>query len=374
MSAETSAETESDRTTEGPTASASDLDVAALTRYLDGRLPGFDAAEPLQVDLLAGGRSNLTFRIRQSGGDWALRRPPLGHVMASAHDMGREYRVQSGLNMVDFPAPTMRLLCTDHEVLGADFYVMDFVTGRVLSTAEDTAALTPEQRRTLSAHHLDTLTQLHGLDLTAAGLDQLGKPTGYVRRQIRRWTGQWETTKTRELPALGELAGWLTDRGPKVPDLGATLVHGDFRMDNMVVDPATYRPIAVLDWEMSTLGDPIADLAVVLVYWTEPGDRLRRDLPVSPDVTTAPGFFTRDEVAEYYARVTGRDLSQLDFHVALACFKLAVIMESIRYRILAGMQRGISASDADEMGRATEALIEIGLRATRIGGVAALGS
>jgi aminoglycoside phosphotransferase (APT) family kinase protein len=357
-----------------PAATASDLDVAVLTRYLDGKLPGFDAAEPLQVDLLAGGRSNLTFRIRQSGGDWALRRPPLGHVMESAHDMGREFRVQSGLNKVDFPAPTMRLLCTDHDVLGADFYIMDFITGRVLSTAEDTAALTPEQCRTLSASQIDTLAQLHGLDLVAAGLDKLGKPTGYVQRQIRRWTGQWETTKTRELPAVGELASWLAEQGPTVPDLGAALVHGDFRLDNMVVDPATYRPVAVLDWELSTLGDPIADLAVALVYWTEAGDTLRKDLPVSPDVTAAPGFFTRNQVVEHYATATGRDLSHLDFHVALACFKLAVIMESIRYRILAGMQRGVSASNADEMGRATEALVEMGLRAARIGGVAALGS
>ena len=356
----------------GPTAftpATSDFDIFAVAGYLDGRLAGFRADEPFHLDLLAGGRSNLTYRLRQDRHDWALRRPPLGHIMESAHDMKREFTVQAGLNRVGFPAPTMQMLCTESSVMGADFYVMDFVAGDVFASAEDTSDLTSQACERLSAAQVSTLAALHAVDLTAAQLDDLGRSTGYVSRQIRRWTKQWEATKTRDLTSASALADWLAANAQRIPqNESGTLVHGDYRLDNLVINPDTFDVRAVLDWEMATVGDPLADLAVALVYWSEPGDTLRAQVPVSELVTTTCGFYTRAQFAQHYSSITGRDLANLDIYVALACFKLGVIMESIHFRTLAGMQRGVSASDGSgHMGRACEALIELGLLTTRRG-------
>jgi aminoglycoside phosphotransferase (APT) family kinase protein len=347
------------------------FDIERLTRYLDERVHGFDASTAVDIDLLAGGRSNLTYRLRQGDRAWALRRPPLGHVMESAHDVAREYRVMAGLARVGFPVPRMDLLCQDTDVLGAPFVVMEYVPGRVLTELDQTAGNPPDRNRAVADALIDVLADLHEVDPEAAALDTLGRPTGFLERQVRRWSAQWTTTKTRESADVDRLLGWLGEGLATVPSATARMVHGDFRLDNAILDLDRDAVRAVLDWEMSTLGDPLADLAVTLVYWQEAGDGLRERVPVGGRVTTASGFPSRAELAERYAKRRRTSLEHLDFCVALACLKLAVIMESIHYRSLAGLQRGVSTSGED-MAAACDALVATGLQVTRRGWTAGL--
>lgn len=315
------------------------IELQAVERFLDGRLPGF--AGPLTAELIAGGRSNLTYRLDAPSGSWVLRRPPLGHVLPTAHDMGREFRILSALADSDVPVPRPVALCTDTDVIGAPFYVMQHCTGIVVreSLPEGFAATAAERRR-ISARLVDTLARLHAIDWQAAGLADFGRPEGFLARQVRRWGEQWDRSKTRELPALDRLRQRLAATVPQSPP--PAIVHGDFRLENVMLDahdPA--RIVAVFDWEMATIGDPLADLGWTLALWPETADpaaRLAAFTPITP--TTAPGFFSRDEFAAAYADRTGRALHHLPFYTVFGLFKLAVIYEGIHARYLAGETRG----------------------------------
>jgi len=350
------------------------LRLEPLRSWMEESVPNFDASAPLQATLLAGGRSNISYKLTDaSGSSWVLRRPPLGHIMPSAHDMGREFRVLSGLNKVLFPTPTTRAHCEDESVIGAKFMMMDFVDGRVIESAQTALSLSATQASEISQELVDTLARLHAVDPAAAGLDQLGKPAGYLQRQVKRWGEQWQITKTRELPEIEVLRAWLEAAIVKVPEsLPTSIVHGDYRIDNVILAGDKSQIVAVLDWEMSTLGDPISDLAISLVYWSQATDTLRKKIPVAEDVTSGLGFWSRQQVLDRYVSQTGLDISHLDECVALACFKLAVIMESIHHRNLSGQQLGAAAGAQSTMGEATVALTELGLAVTRQGAIEAL--
>ncbi|MEY4899659.1 MAG: hypothetical protein RI895_81 [Actinomycetota bacterium] len=343
---------------------------------MSSNISGVDDSAKLQTTLLAGGRSNISYKLTDaSGSSWVLRRPPLGHIMPSAHDMGREFRVLSGLNSVSFPTPKAQGFCDDETIIGSKFMLMDFVDGRVIESAETAMSLSNVQASEISQNLVDTLANLHRVDPVAAELDQLGRPEGYLQRQVKRWGEQWQLTKTRELAEIEELHTWLEGAISKLPtNLPSAIVHGDYRIDNVILDPKTSEIIAVLDWEMSTLGDPISDLAISLVYWSQAGDTLRNQIPVAQEVTSGPGFWTREQVVQHYVSKTGFDISHLDECVALACFKLAVIMESIHHRNLSGQQLGAAAGAQSTMGQATVALTKLGLAVISMGAIPALNS
>ena len=350
------------------------LRLASLSSWMQDHITGYDGSAQVEATLLAGGRSNVSYKLTDaSGSSWVLRRPPLGHIMPSAHDMGREFRVLSGLNSVSYPTPATRGYCEDESVIGAKFMIMDFVDGRVIESAKTASSLSAIQAGEISQELVDTLARLHAVDPAAAGLDQLGKPTGYLQRQVKRWGEQWQITKTRELPEIDALHVWLETAIVKVPEsLPTSIVHGDYRIDNVILASDKSEIVAVLDWEMSTLGDPISDLAISLVYWSQTTDTLRKKIPVAEDVTSGPGFWSRQQVLDRYVSQTGLDISHLDECVALACFKLAVIMESIHHRNLSGQQLGAAAGEQSTMGEATVALTELGLAVTSQGAIEAL--
>ena len=352
------------------------LRLEAVRTWLDRAGIGLDCSAPLSATLFPSGRSNVTYLVTDaSGGAVVLRRPPLGNVMPTAHDMAREHRVLSGLARAGFPAPAALALCEDADVTGAPFLVMAYVPGRIVATAEEAASLTVAEREEVSGALIATLARLHSVDVEEAGLAELGRPHGYLPRQLSRWSKQWDLTKTRELPTMDRLAGQLASTLDGLPaDLPWSLVHGDYRLDNVILATDTSDVQAVLDWEMSTLGDPLADLALSLVYWSEAGDRLRHRIPVAQNLTDADGFWSRGRQVEEYARVSGRSMDHLDVCTALACFKLAVITESIHARTLAGKQLGTAAGDLHAMGVATEALAALGLRVLADGTVAGLAS
>jgi aminoglycoside phosphotransferase (APT) family kinase protein len=328
------------------------IDAATLPRYLADHLPG--AAEPFRFELIGGGRSNLTYRVRAGDSSWVLRRPPLGHVLPTAHDMSREYRVLRGLADTEVPVPRPLLLCEDDGVNGAPFYVMEYTPGVVLEEDlpegwADTAA----ERRRISLALVETLVKLHSVDYCAVGLGDFGRPEGYLERQIRRWSQQWERSKTRELAAVEELIRRLPASLPRSSE--ATIVHGDYRLGNMALDPDDPgRVIAIFDWEMATLGDPLSDLGYTLLYWVEEGDGSELAAPGSPlAITARPGFLGRDEIVAEYARRSGRDVGAIDFYRVLALYKGAVISEGIHARFLQGKTVG---EGFERFGRQTEAL------------------
>ncbi len=286
------------------------------------------------IELIAGGRSNLTYRLDFApGARLVLRRAPLGHVLPTAHDMAREYRVLTALGRTAIPVPVPVAFCSDPEVIGAPFYLMEYVDGLVLRTREDGEQVTEAQARRLSERLAEMLAAIHGVDLSAAGLSGFGRPDGYLARQLARWQRQWELSATREMPGYGRLVERLT---AGLPDTGdAALVHGDFRLDNMLVVLGDRPDIAaVVDWEMSTLGDPLADLGLTLMYWADAADEDWRMINVGAAVTSLPGFFTRAELASRYAELTGRDISGIGYYMAFGCFKLAVVLEGIHARYL----------------------------------------
>ncbi|MGI5274037.1 phosphotransferase family protein [Nonomuraea sp. CA-218870] len=298
-----------------------------------------DAGEPLSVSLISGGRSNLTYLIETRERRVVLRRPPLGHVLPTAHDMGREWRVISALTPTPVPVPGPVAFCADEEVIGAPFYLMDHVAGAAVRTREELGDLAPEPTRRLSRSLAEVLAAIHAVDYREAGLDGFGRPDGYLARQVERWCKQWERSKTADLPDFDRLADRLRERLPARS--AGTLVHGDYRLDNTLVRLGPEPEIrAVVDWEMSTLGDPLADLGLTLTYWQDAGDEERAGIPVSGDVTAAPGFLTAAEFAAHYAEVSGRDTAELGFYVALGNFKLAVIIEGIHARFRQGKTVG----------------------------------
>ena len=338
-------------------------DLPGLARWLAANdLPG--AGEIPEVRLILGGRSNLTYRLdfARAGQPLVLRRPPLGHVLPTAHDMAREYRVLTALRGTAVPVPRPVALCQEPSVIGSPFYLMEWVEGIVVRTRDDASILTPGMAGEVSLRFAEMLASIHGVDIAAAGLAGFGRPEGYLARQLTRWQRQWELSATREVPGYQQLVGRLATGLPAGgAPIGAgtapagTLVHGDYRLDNMLImTEAQPRITAVLDWEMATLGDPLADLGLALVYWSGPDDD-PNVYSVGGDVTTAPGFLSRDALAGHYAQLTGRDLSRLGYYMAFGCFKLAVVLEGIHARFL---QRKTVGEGFEREGRAVPALIE----------------
>ena len=265
-----------------------------------------------------------------AGGHWALRRPPLGKTLGSAHDMGREAKVISALDSTEVPVPTVVGLCDDDSVNGAPFYVMDWVDGPILRSQAEAEVFSPEERAEMGRRVVETLVAIHAVDPDSVGLGDLGKKSDYAARQLHRWQGQWEKSKIDELPIVEEVHRRLSERVP--PQRDTAIVHGDYRLDNMILTPSG-EVAAVVDWELSTLGDPMADVGMLIVYWAEPDDDL---IPLIDPATRAPGFQTRAEVREIYAQASGRDLSEVDYFVALAYWKLAIILQGVFKRFSAG--------------------------------------
>ena len=308
------------------------LSVPALEAHLHAQLPGL-LAGPLSAQLVAGGRSNLTYVLSDGTGQWVLRRPPLGHVLATAHDMAREHRVLSALADTDVPVPRP-LLLGDADLLGVPFYVMEFAHGQVLRDRADLERLDPAAATALADELVDVLVRLHALDAGAVGLGDLGRPHGYLARQLSRWSRQLAASKTRDLPELTRLADRLGARLPERQD--AAVVHGDYRLDNVVVG-ADSRIAAVLDWEMATLGDPLADLASTAVWWDGMAGLAS---PVAAVPGEVAGFPDGEHLLRAYARGSGRDLGELPWYVGFAFFKLAAIFEGIAFRAQQGLTVG----------------------------------
>jgi aminoglycoside phosphotransferase (APT) family kinase protein len=307
-------------------------DPGRLADWISSQRPA-QAGELRAAELLTGGRSNLTYRLDLGQSALVLRRPPLGHVLPTAHDMAREYRVLTALAGTDIPVPAPVAFCPDPDIIGAPFYLMEYVPGLVLRSRQDGEQLDPGQARQLSEQLAGMLAAIHGLDTDAVGLAGFGRPDGYLARQLARWQRQWELSVTRPMPGYDALVDRLTAGLPESAE--GTLVHGDFRLDNMLVTLGREPAIAaVVDWEMSTLGDPLADLGLTLMYWSDPGEEDWLENNVGAGVTSTPGFLSRAGVAARYAELTGRDISGIGYYMAFGCFKLAVVLEGIHARFL----------------------------------------
>ena len=325
------------------------LDLARLATYLDSACPGV-LRGPLVAEVIAGGKSNLTYRVTDADHDVVLRRPPLGHVLPTAHDMAREYRVIAALHPTGFPVPVPLHLCQDVEPLGAPFYLMSFVDGRVLRSHEDIDGLSPQTAHRTGELLVDTLAQLHAANPAAVGLADFGRPDGYLERQVRRWYEQWERSKTRELAALERVVARLRESVPRPARAG--IVHGDFRLDNVIMDADVTRIVAVLDWEMATLGDPLADLGLMVVYTELAAAGLA---PTQPTMRPDHGFLSAAEVVQRYGQVAGADVDQIGWYVALGYYKLAIVSEGIHARFLQGKTVG---SGFESMGSSVPVLID----------------
>jgi aminoglycoside phosphotransferase (APT) family kinase protein len=326
------------------------IDAAGVEAWFRDHVAG--AEPPLAFERISGGRSNLTYTVTDAaGGRWALRRPPLGKRLASAHDMGREHRIISALRGT-VPVARAVGLCEDESVNGAPFYVMDWVEGPVLRSKAD-AELYPDHddRRAIGERVVDTLVAIHSVDPDQVGLGELAKKEDYVARQLRRWQGQWEQSRTRELDLVADVHDRLVAR---IPDQGpAAIVHGDYRLDNMILTHSG-EVAAVVDWELCTLGDPLADVGMLLVYWSEEGDDF---MPLFAPATISPGFPKRVDVKRLYAERSGRDLGQIDFFVALGYWKLAIILEGVYARYASG-QYGKTDEGFQEFAKIVERLAD----------------
>jgi aminoglycoside phosphotransferase (APT) family kinase protein len=312
------------------------INYEGVSRFFAEHVPGGEV--PLEFHFISGGRSNLTYRVEGDGQNWVLRRPPLGHVLPTAHDMAREYKVLSGVTKADFPAPTPIALCEDTTVNDYPFYVMDYREGEIIvDRIPQGYATRPEDRRAMSVALIDTMAKLHAIDYNAVGLSDFGRPEGYLERQVRRWAEQWERSETRPLPEIHEVIRRLKNSIPANPE--STIVHGDYRLGNMMLafdDPGHVN--AVLDWEMSTLGDPLTDLGYTLLYWTEPNDP--PESIAGSLVTQQEGFMSREELIAEYSKRSGRSVEFVDWYLVLAAYKLAVIVEGIWARHLKGQTVG----------------------------------
>ncbi len=319
------------------------INQAQVTDWMVDHIP--EIRPPLTFSLIAGGRSNLTFRVDDAAGRaWALRRPPLHHVLPTAHDMSREYRLMHALGPAGIPVPVTVGLCTDEAVNERPFYVMEFVEGHILrSAAQAEAAFDEETRGRVGDHMADTLAALHAVDPDAVGLGDLGRHEGYIERQLKRWRGQYDQMQVEGIEIdqdglVQRVSDELANRIPK--QQRTSVVHGDYRMDNVVLaDDGTVR--AILDWEICTLGDPLADLGLLMVYWADPTDSMAV-LGGSP--TTAPGFATRAQVLEHYDATSDLDVSGIDYYVAFGYWKLACILQGVFARYVAGAGAGDQGS------------------------------
>ncbi len=335
------------------------LDLSAFRTWYDGQRPG-EITGDLRGQVIAGGRSNLTYELTDGASWWIVRRPPLGHVQATAHDMGREYTAMSALAPTDVPVPATYAHCADPDVIGAPFYVMERVEGTAYRSWKQLDALGPERTAAIGTEMIDVLARLHDVDPAAVGLAEFGHPAGFLERQVRRWGKQLEGSRTTDRPDADELHRRLAARVPSIEDgdddRWVGIVHGDYRLDNLITR-ADDHVGAVVDWEMATLGDVRTDLALLLVY-----DRLAA-MPTAgmvSDVSKAPGYPSADEHLARYAETRGRDLGDMGFHLGLAYFKLAVILEGIHYRFLQGATVG---EGFDQIGAGFDPLIAAGLDA-----------
>jgi aminoglycoside phosphotransferase (APT) family kinase protein len=316
------------------------LDWPRLDAYLRERLaslalPGLDLSRSMDIEQFAGGHSNLTYLVRFGAGELVLRRPPFGPIPPTAHDMAREHRWLDALNPVFPLAPRPHLFCDDAAIIGAPFYVMERRRGVVLRSEEPPALLDqPALRGRVSGALVDALAALHAIDVTASRLSALGKPAGFVERQVRGWTERWHKSKIAELPEMEALAEWLLSRLPKAPRKPA-VVHGDFKLDNVMLDASDLsRLVAVFDWEMCALGDPLVDVGILLAYWTRIEPPGHHDALTT--ITDRPGWFTREEIVDRYASRSGRDVSGIRFYETFALFKIAVVIQQIFARFARG--------------------------------------
>lgn len=339
---------------------ADGLDLDALSGYLariraslNEATYGFaqERAPIWEAHLIKGGKSNLTYRLTDGSRSWVLRRPPLGHVLATAHDMAREYRVMSALAPTRVPVPAMVTLCEDSRVIGAPFYVMEYVDGSVLQRTSDTANLADDQRTALAYQLIDTLADLHDLDPGEIGLGDFGHPEGFLERQVDRWTTQLAKSRSRDILGSDDLADELAARVPA--SQRASVVHGDYRLDNVLVGP-DQQIRAVLDWEMATVGDPLCDLGMLTVY-AVPAPGVAG--VVSDGMGAHNGFPSIESLIQRYAARSGLDVSHLAWYTALGYYKLAVICEGIHYRYAAGQTVG---TGFDRIGDIVEPLVSAG--------------
>jgi aminoglycoside phosphotransferase (APT) family kinase protein len=325
-----------------PIRAGEELDRPALENYLRTHLPeiiGDSALDDSSIELeqFPGGHSNLTYLVRLGGREFVLRRPPVGPVAPTAHDMPREYRLLKAIHPHFDLAPRPYLLCEDASIIGVPFYLMERRTGLVVRREiPEEIGESLEMRRAVGEGLVDTLARLHLVDIYQSGLAGIGKPVGFVTRQVRGWAERWQRSKTSELPEVDAVIDWLLARIPPEPDPSAgrpaTLVHNDFKLDNVMLDPANpANVVAVLDWEMCTVGDPLVDFGIYLCYWAQKDDPVARRESISP-VTTEPGWMTRSEVIERYAAKTGRDVSLISFYETFALFKTAVVLQQIFFR------------------------------------------
>jgi aminoglycoside phosphotransferase (APT) family kinase protein len=339
------------------------IDAERVARWFSTHVAGSEP--PLSFALIAGGRSNLTYRVTDSAGHvYALRRPPLSHVLPTAHDMAREHRVITALGPTAVPVPATIGLCDDPAVNGSPFYVMEFVDGHIVRDAGSAERDLDEAGRRRAGESLaDTLAALHAVDVDAVGLGDFAKRDGYIERQLRRWYEQFRNSEVEGLDTA-TIVGAVHDRlAADVPaQLGTSIVHGDYRLDNTVLSPdGSVR--AVLDWEICTLGDPLADVGLLMVYWTDPGDEAAL-LGVTP--TTVAGFPDRAAMRTRYAAASGRDLGALDFYVAFGYWKLACILQGVYARYVGGAAAG-DRSSVDDFGRSVVRLAEMAQQALGAG-------
>ncbi len=310
------------------------IDAPRVTRWFEAHVPG--AEPPLHFDLVAGGRSNLTFVVTDAAGTrYVLRRPPTGHLLPTAHDMGREHRIISAMGPAGIPVPPALGLCEDPEVNGAPFYVMGFVDGVIARNEADVEAAFDEPARGRAGLALvDTLAAIHRADPDRIGLGDLGRKEGYIPRQLKRWSANYQAANQARGGEPMAVVAEVRDRlAADVPEQGpASVVHGDYRLDNCILAPDGSRVAAVLDWELCTLGDPLADLGQLLVYWPEPGEFSA----LNQTATTMPGFARRADLVARYEEQSGRDLPRLGYYVAFAYWKLACILEGVYARYVGG--------------------------------------
>jgi aminoglycoside phosphotransferase (APT) family kinase protein len=311
------------------------IDEEKLRCYLDEQLPADAVGDlPLKVERVRGGHSNETFYITRGTQEWVLRRPPRGPLLPTAHDVLREYRVLKALNNSPVPTPRVLLACEDTSIIGAPFYLMERVHGHIIRESLPPYGGDAAGRQAISRALIDALVALHSVDWQAVGLGDFGRPAGYIERQLRRWTGQLEKSRQRPLPDLDAVTAWLQAH---VPVSGpSTIVHGDFRLDNVMYAEDEPRVVAIFDWEMATIGDPLADVGYLLSFWREPGDPEPAFTTETWRVMEQPGFMTRAELSAYYAERSGRSVQALDFYEALAIWKLAILLEGSYARYRAG--------------------------------------
>ena len=309
------------------------VDLDALTAGLDSTAPGLRRGS-LSGVRIAGGMSNLTLRITDGTTTWALRRPPLGHVLPTAHDMAREFRILSALHGTAVPVPRPIALCEEPEVLGAQFYLMEFIEGVVLDTTDALELLTPALAVSSCERLVDVLLRLHALDPDELGLHGFGKPDGFLARQLRRWGAQWDASKTQERPEVDVLWQRLRDSLPEQSAPG--IVHGDYRLTNVIYTPDISDIAAVVDWEMTTLGDPLTDVGLLVVYQ----DLATHGSFLTPPLSAEVGLLHSDALVARYAAGSPRDLSTIEWYVAFGYVKLAVIAEGIHHRYLDGLTVG----------------------------------